>query len=161
MLEQTKMPGATFLPRVLSPPHDSSSHKNRCVHSLRGNPATPIAGHLCAHQRLPKRLHNNRRTFSNSFFFAYLLQQTTNSFAPTAVLQFVVAFIWRLLMAEVESPVTQKGSKVGSGQPMSPGAKSSPSRGSGPQADSVPSQPARTSRHSEEPGTTTIVGPED
>jgi hypothetical protein len=62
---------------------------------------------------------------------------------------------------EVVSTVTRKGSKVGSGQPMSPGAKSSPSRSSGPQTDSVPSQPAHTSRHSEEPGTTTIVGPED
>jgi hypothetical protein len=29
-------------------------------------------------------------------------------------------------MAEVESPVTRKGSKVGSGQPIGPGARSSP-----------------------------------
>jgi hypothetical protein len=55
-------------------------------------------------------------------------------------------------MAEVESPVSRKGSKVGSGQPLGPGARSNPSRGGGPQADSVPSQPAHTtSKHSEEP----------
>jgi hypothetical protein len=34
-------------------------------------------------------------------------------------------------MAErvVESPVTRKGSKVSSGQPLGPGARSNPSRG--------------------------------
>ena len=48
---------------------------------------------------------------------------------------------------EVCSPVSRPGSKVGSGQPMSPGARSNPSRGSGPQADSVPPQRSRTSRH--------------
>jgi hypothetical protein len=69
-------------------------------------------------------------------------------------------------MAEIESPVTRKGSKVGSNQPMSPGARSNPSRGSGPQADSVPPQSSHvgTSRHSEPPlpsSTTTVVGPED
>jgi hypothetical protein len=69
-------------------------------------------------------------------------------------------------MAEVESPVTRKGSKVGSNQPMSPGAKSNPSCGSGPQTDSVPPQPSNTtSRHSEEPplpaATTTVIGPGD
>ena len=67
---------------------------------------------------------------------------------------------------EVVSPVTRKGSKVGSGQPMSPGARSSPSRSTGPSADSVPPQPSNvTSRHSEEPplssATTTVVGPEE
>jgi hypothetical protein len=52
-------------------------------------------------------------------------------------------------MAEVESPVTRKGSKVGSGQPLGPGSRSGPSRGSDPQADSVPPQASHTtSRHS-------------
>jgi hypothetical protein len=63
---------------------------------------------------------------------------------------------------EVRSPVSRPGSKVGSGQPLSPGARSNPSRGSGPQADSVPSQPPRTSRHSEEPAASMeVIGPED
>jgi hypothetical protein len=72
-----------------------------------------------------------------------------------------------MIMAEVESPVTRKGSKVGSNQPMSPGARSNPSLGSGQRFDSVPSQPTHggTSRHSEEPplpaATTTVIGPED
>ena len=48
---------------------------------------------------------------------------------------------------EVQSPVTRPGSKVGSGQPKSPGAFSNPSRGSVSQ-DSVPPQPSGvTSRH--------------
>jgi hypothetical protein len=67
-------------------------------------------------------------------------------------------------MAEVESPVTRKGSKVGSGQPMSPGARSNPSRGSGPQTDSVPPQSSHTSRHNEPPlpsSTSVVVGPEE
>jgi hypothetical protein len=69
-------------------------------------------------------------------------------------------------MAEVESPVSRKGSKVGSGQPLSPGARSNPSRGTGPQTDSVPPQSTHggTSRHSEPPlsgSTTTVIGPED
>ena len=52
---------------------------------------------------------------------------------------------------EVVSPVTQKGSKVGSNQALSPGARSSLSRGSVSQ-DSVPPQPSNgTPRHSEEP----------
>lgn len=65
---------------------------------------------------------------------------------------------------EVLSPVTRKGSKVGSGQPMSPGAQSSPSRGSGVTVDSLPPQPSRVSRHQEDPlpaATTTVIGPED
>jgi hypothetical protein len=53
-------------------------------------------------------------------------------------------------MAEVQSPVSRPGSKVGSNQPMSPGARSNPSLGAGPQTDSVPPQPSTsTSRHSE------------
>jgi hypothetical protein len=68
---------------------------------------------------------------------------------------------------EVCSPVSRPGSKVGSGQPMSPGARSSPSRGAGPQTDSVPPQPSNAgvaARHSEPPlpgSTTTVVGAED
>ena len=63
-------------------------------------------------------------------------------------------------MAEVESPVTRKGSKVGSGPPMSPGARSNPSRGPVSQ-DSVPPQPSSsTSRHSEpEPASMEVIGP--
>jgi hypothetical protein len=65
----------------------------------------------------------------------------------------------------VESPVTRKGSKVGSNQPMSPGARSMP--GAGDRRDSVPAQPApgTVSRGAEpEPPlreTTKVVGPED
>jgi hypothetical protein len=64
---------------------------------------------------------------------------------------------------EVQSPVTRKGSKVGSGQPLSPGARSNPSRGPVSQ-DSVPPQSSHggTPRHSEEPSASmTVVGPED
>ena len=63
---------------------------------------------------------------------------------------------------EVVSPVTRKGSKVGSGQPLSPGARSSPSRGS-VQSDSIPPQPSSsTSRHPEEPsGSMEVIGPEE
>jgi hypothetical protein len=64
---------------------------------------------------------------------------------------------------DVRSPVTRKGSKVASGQPMSPGARSNPDRRGGAKFDSVPPQPthARTSVGAEEGGTTKIVGPED
>ena len=67
---------------------------------------------------------------------------------------------------EVCSPVSRKGSKVGSGQPLSPGARSNPSRSEGPKFDSIPPQPTHggTSRHSEPPipsSTTTVIGPED
>jgi hypothetical protein len=64
---------------------------------------------------------------------------------------------------EVVSSITRKGSKVGSGQPISPGARTNPSRGPVSQ-DSVPSQPSHggTSRHSEEPSASmTVVGPEE
>ena len=55
---------------------------------------------------------------------------------------------------QVESAVTRKGSKVGSGQPLSPGARSNPSRGPISQ-DSIPPQPTHGSgggvkSHSEE-----------
>jgi hypothetical protein len=42
---------------------------------------------------------------------------------------------------EICSPVTRKGSNVGSGQPLSPGARSNSSRG---RADSVPLQPGHS-----------------
>ena len=64
---------------------------------------------------------------------------------------------------EVRSPISRVGSRVGSHQPLSPGARSSPSRA----ADSIPGQRPNTASpvksHSEpEPGgTTKVVGPED
>jgi len=69
-------------------------------------------------------------------------------------------------ITDICSPVTRKGSKVGSGQPLSPGARSSPSRAEGPRFDSVPPQPShgRTSIHQEQPipGSTPVtIGPEE
>jgi hypothetical protein len=65
---------------------------------------------------------------------------------------------------DVCSPVSRPGSKVGSGQPMSPGAQSNPSRARAT-ADGVPAQPThgRTASHGEEPqgAQTTVVGPEN
>jgi len=87
-------------------------------------------------------------------------------------------------ISDVCSPVTRKGSKVASGQPLSPGARSAPGRASG---DSVPKQPEhgvkaahqepptvqpqperrdRVSRHQEEPSipvgsTPLVLGPEE
>ena len=71
-------------------------------------------------------------------------------------------------MAEVESPVTRKGSKVGFNQPMSPGAKSNPSLGSGQKTDSIPPQPSNAGgggvrSHAEDPlpsSTPVVVGPD-
>jgi hypothetical protein len=61
---------------------------------------------------------------------------------------------------EVCSPVSRPGSPVGSNQPKSPGAFSSPSRG--PKSDSIRPQPSHTtSRDSEEPATATVIGPEE
>jgi hypothetical protein len=62
--------------------------------------------------------------------------------------------------SEVCSPVTRKGSKVASGQPLSPGARSNPSRGE--RMDSVPAQliHGRVGHSNGEEGSTvTIVGP--
>ena len=60
---------------------------------------------------------------------------------------------------EVRSPVCRPGSKVGSGQPMSPGARSNPSRG---RTDSIPARPSYgASRHGAEPGEVKITGPEE
>jgi len=64
-------------------------------------------------------------------------------------------------ISEVCSPVTRKGSKVGSGQPMSPGARSAP----GERHDSVLPQPIhRASTHQEQPvpsSSPVTIGPED
>jgi hypothetical protein len=72
---------------------------------------------------------------------------------------------------EVCSPISRRGSAVGSGQPLSPGAQSNPSRGDG-RRDAAPGasqikthaepEPPRPTRAGEpEPAQTTIVGPED
>jgi hypothetical protein len=61
---------------------------------------------------------------------------------------------------EVCSPVSRPASKVGSGQPISPGARSNPSRGE--RMGSVPPRPThgRVGHSSGEEGSTvTIVGP--
>jgi hypothetical protein len=64
-------------------------------------------------------------------------------------------------ISDVCSPVSRKGSKVGSGQPLSPGARSAP----GDRQDSVPPQPQhRASTHQEQPipGSTPVtIGPEE
>jgi hypothetical protein len=65
------------------------------------------------------------------------------------------------MIKDVNSPVntSNTGSKVGSNQPKSPGAFSSPSRG---RTDSVPAQPghARVNLSEEgQPAEVTIVGP--
>jgi hypothetical protein len=60
---------------------------------------------------------------------------------------------------EVCSPVSRPGSKVGSGRPMSPGARSNPSRGPTDPISARPSYGA--SGHSAEPGEVTITGPEE
>jgi hypothetical protein len=67
-------------------------------------------------------------------------------------------------ISDVCSPVSRKGSKVGSGQPLSPGARSAPGRAGGPKFDSVPPQPThgRTSTHQEQPGgTVQVTGPKE
>jgi len=68
-------------------------------------------------------------------------------------------------ITEVCSPVTRKGSKVGSGQPLSPGARSNPDRAGGPKFDSVqPQTQHRTATHQETPvpsATPVVVGPEE
>jgi hypothetical protein len=63
---------------------------------------------------------------------------------------------------EVCSPISRKGSKVASGQPLSPGAKSNPSRGDQTEAPNIPPQPsqARVSLgNKEEPASVEIIGP--
>jgi hypothetical protein len=61
---------------------------------------------------------------------------------------------------EVYSPVSRPGSKLGGAQPLSPGARSNPSRGE--RIDSIPSQPTQGRvghSNGEEGSTVTIVGP--
>jgi hypothetical protein len=67
-------------------------------------------------------------------------------------------------MAEVQSPVSRKGSKVGCNPPLSPGARSDPGRDGGPKFDSVPSQSAHVSRHTEPPlpsSSATVIGSDE
>jgi hypothetical protein len=52
---------------------------------------------------------------------------------------------------EVCSPISRSGSKVGSHQPMSPGAFSNPSRGDCGRRDSEPEHPAEPSGRGEQP----------
>jgi hypothetical protein len=60
---------------------------------------------------------------------------------------------------EVRSPVCRPGSKVGSGQPMSPGARSNSSRG---RTDSIPAHPSYGAPgHSAEPGELNVTGPKE
>ena len=61
---------------------------------------------------------------------------------------------------EVCSPVSRPGSKVGSGQPLSPGARSNPSRG---RSHFLPQQPshARVSPNAQELAEIKITGPEE
>jgi len=63
---------------------------------------------------------------------------------------------------EVCSPVSRRGNKVGSGQPLSPGAQSATPRGDEATDPSAPPQlSARVplSSNAEEPATVTVVGP--
>ena len=70
-------------------------------------------------------------------------------------------------ISEVFSPVSRKGSKVASGQPMSPGARSAPGRADQTEAPSVQPEPQRRDRvaaHQEPPipsSTPVTIGPED
>jgi hypothetical protein len=69
-------------------------------------------------------------------------------------------------ISEVCSPVTRKGSKVGSGQPLSPGARSSPDRRDQTEASSVEPQLQRreTAVHQEQPipsSSPVTIGPEE
>jgi hypothetical protein len=70
-------------------------------------------------------------------------------------------------ISEVCSPISRKGSKVGSGQPMPPGARSDPSRGDQTEPPTAQPQPERRDRvaaHQEPPipsSTPVVTGPED
>ena len=73
-------------------------------------------------------------------------------------------------ISDVCSPVTRKGSKIASGQPMSPGARSAPGREDARAAHSVPEQPKnsapqrRAASHQEQPipsSSPVATGPED
>jgi hypothetical protein len=65
-------------------------------------------------------------------------------------------------ISEVCSPITRRGGKVGSNQPLSLGAFSSPSRAGGTRFDSVPAHPSHAGVSLGEEGQAaeiTIVGP--
>jgi len=72
-------------------------------------------------------------------------------------------------ISDVISPVSRKGSKVGSvsGQPLSPGARSDPGRGDQTEAPSVQPEPQRRDRvasHQEQPipaSSPVVIGPEE
>ena len=70
-------------------------------------------------------------------------------------------------ISEVFSPVSRKGSKVASGQPMSPGARSAPDRKDQTEAPSTQPEPQRRDRvatHQEQPipaSSPVVVGPEE
>jgi len=70
-------------------------------------------------------------------------------------------------ISDVASPVTRKGSKVGSRQPLSPGARSAPRRRDQTEAPSVQPEPQRRDRaatHQEEPipsSSPVVIGPEE
>jgi hypothetical protein len=70
-------------------------------------------------------------------------------------------------ISEVCSPVSRKGFKVGSGQPMSPGARSAPGRRDQTEAPSVQPELQRRDRvaaHQEPPSpssTPVTIGPEE
>ncbi len=63
---------------------------------------------------------------------------------------------------EVQSPISRRGSAAGSDQPLSPGARSNPSRRGDVCRDQMAEPAPRATRHSEpEPAQTKVVGPED
>ena len=68
---------------------------------------------------------------------------------------------------DIVSPVTRRGSKVGSSQPLSPGARSAPGRGDQtepPGAQPEPQRRDRVATHQEPPipsSTPVTIGPEE
>jgi hypothetical protein len=70
-------------------------------------------------------------------------------------------------ISDVASPVTGKGSKVGSAQPLSPGARSAPGRGDQTEPTAQPELQRRDRRaaaHQGQPipsSTPVTIGPED
>jgi hypothetical protein len=106
-------------------------------------------------------------------FILYILELNFKSqaditgFAFKAItgVQYNGHYLWRNSMPEREvcSPVTRKGSKVGSGQPLSPGARSAPSRRDAAATPTAqPQSQRRAATHQEEPeGTIKVTGPEE
>jgi len=70
-------------------------------------------------------------------------------------------------ISDVCSPASRKGSKIASGQPMSPGARSAPSRRDQAEVPSAQPEPQRRDRaavHQEPPipsSTPVTIGPEE